>query len=222
MNDCTSSNIELVKIRILIADDHALMREGVKQLIALSSDVDVVAEAENGEQVMELLPGGGFDLILLDMTMPGVSGVDLISWIRVHNPSLPILVLSMHNEPRVVMRALQAGASGYLTKDNDPRHLMMGIRKVAAGGQFIDPQLAEQMAFKGSAVGQSPPHARLTGRELHILRLLVGGTSINKIAEELLISNKTVSTHKARLMQKMDIQSNAELVRYAVAHGLVA
>ena len=208
-------------IRILIADDHALMREGVKQLIALSSDVVVAGEADNGEQVMALLRGGGFDLVLLDMTMPGVSGADLISWIRAHNPSLPILVLSMHNEPRVIMRALQAGASGYLTKDNDPRNLMIGIRKVGAGGQFIDPQLAEQMAFHGSAFGQSPPHSRLSGRELHILRLLVRGTSINKIAEELLISNKTVSTHKARLMQKMDIQSNAGLVRYAVAHGLV-
>ena len=211
----------MTMIRLLIADDHALMREGVKQLIALSNDVVVAGEADNGEQVMALLRGGGFDLVLLDMTMPGVSGADLISWIRAHNPSLPILVLSMHNEPRVIMRALQAGASGYLTKDNDPRNLMIGIRKVGAGGQFIDPQLAEQMAFHGSAFGQSPPHSRLSGRELHILRLLVRGTSINKIAEELLISNKTVSTHKARLMQKMDIQSNAGLVRYAVAHGLV-
>jgi len=217
----STQSIKLTMIQLLIADDHALMREGVKQLIALSSDVVVAGEAENGGQVMELLRGGGFDLVLLDMTMPGVSGVDLISWIRAHNSSLPILVLSMHNEPRVIMRALQAGASGYLTKDNDPRNLMMGIRKVAAGGQFIDPQLAEQMAFKGSPSSQSPPHLKLSERELHILRLWVRGTSINKIAEELLISNKTVSTHKARLMQKMDIQSNAELVRYAVAHGLV-
>jgi DNA-binding NarL/FixJ family response regulator len=146
--------MELAKIRILIADDHALMREGVKQLIALSSDVVVAAEAESGEQVMELLPSGGFDLILLDMNMPGVSGADLISWIRVHAPLLPILVLSMHNEPGIIMRALQVGASGYLTKDNDPQNLMMGIRKVAAGGQFIDPQLAKQIAFKGSPPAQ--------------------------------------------------------------------
>jgi DNA-binding NarL/FixJ family response regulator len=221
MNTCAASTIELAKIRILIADDHALMREGVKQLIALSCDVVVVAEAENGEQVMKLLPSDGIDLILLDMTMPGVSGVDLISWIRVHAPALPILVLSMHNEPRVIKRALQAGAAGYLTKDNTPRLLMMGIRKVAAGGHVIDPQVAEQMAFQGSVVGQSPPHAKLTERELHILRLLACGTSINQIAVELRISNKTVSSHKAHLMKKMDIQSNAELVRYAVTHGLV-
>lgn len=209
-------------IRLLIADDHALMREGVKQLIALSSDVVVAAEAENGGQVMDLLRGGGFfDLVLLDMTMPGVSGIDLISWIRVHNPTLPILVLSMLNEPKVITRALQSGASGYLTKDTDPQNLVMAIRKVAVGGQFIDLLLAEQVAFKGGVLDQCPSHQRLTERELHILRLLVRGMSVNKIAEELSISNKTVSTYKARLMKKMDIPSNAELVRYAVAHGLV-
>ena len=220
MNNCTSPATELANIRVLIADDHALMREGMKQLIALCDDIVVAAEAENGEQVMKLLPGGGFDLILLDMTMPGVSGIDLIARVHAHSPSLPILVLSMHNEPKVIARALQVGASGYLTKDNDPRHLMMGIRRVAAGGRFIDPKLAEQIAFQGNTAGH-PPHTKLTERELHVFRLLVSGTSLNQIAEELGISNKTVSTHKVRLMKKMGIQSNAELVRYAVAHSLV-
>jgi DNA-binding NarL/FixJ family response regulator len=208
-------------IRLLIADDHVLMREGLKQLIALSNDVVVAAEAQNGGQVMELLRGGGVDLVVLDMVMPGVSGEDLISWIRAHDPVLPILVLSMHNEPNIIMRARQAGASGYLTKDNDPNYLMTAIRKVAAGEQFFDPLLAEEMAFKGTAFSQSPSHLKLTGRELQILRLLVRGISINKIAEELSISNKTVSTHKVRLMKKMDIRNNVELVRYAVAHGLL-
>lgn len=211
----------MAKIRLLIADDHALMREGVKQLIALSDDVVVAAEAENGEQVKELVREGTFDLALLDMSMPGVSGVDLISWMRAHHPALPVLVLSMHDESQVIARALHAGASGYVTKDNDPQNLMTAIRKVAAGGQFVDSRLAEHLAFKQSPLGQSVPHMRLSERELHILRLLVRGSSINAIADELSISNKTVSSHKTRLMQKMGISSNAELVRYAVAHGLV-
>lgn len=209
-------------LKLLIADDHALMREGIKQLIALNQDVVVTAVAENGPQVMDVLRAGGrYDLILLDMTMPGVSGVDLIAWIRAFSPSLPILVLSMHNEPKIIMRAIQSGASGYLCKDSDPQELMTAIRKVADGGQFIDPRLVEQMAFKESPFNQKLPHQKLTERELHILRLLAGGTSSNKISEMLAISNKTVSSHKARLMQKMGIHSNAELVRYAVAHGLV-
>lgn len=212
---------KLTMIRLLIADDHSLMREGVKQLISLSDDVIVVGEAESGEQVMKLVRGGGFDLVLLDMSMPSVSGVDLIAWIHVHNPSLPILVLSMHNEPKVVTRALQAGASGYLTKDSDPKNLMVAIRKVAAGGQFVDPRLVERIAFKGSADHRVPSHLKLTERELQILRLLVRGISSNQIAEELLISNKTVSTHKVRLMKKMDLHNNADLMRYAVVHGLV-
>lgn len=208
-------------IRLLVADDHALMREGVKQIVALSDDVVVSAEAENGARVMELLREGAFDLMLLDLTMPDVSGVDLICWVQAKFPTLPILVLSMHNEPAVVLRVLRAGATGYLTKDNDPQDLMAAIRKAANGGQYIDPKLAERIAFAGSNDGQTPSHQRLTERELHILRLWSRGKSINNIAEELAISNKTVSTHKARLMEKMGIHSNAELVRYALAHGLV-
>lgn len=208
-------------IRLLIADDHALMREGVKQIVAMSDDVVVAAEAENGARVMELLRDGVFDLMLLDLTMPDVSGVDLICWVQAKFPALPILVLSMHNEPAVVVRVLRAGATGYLTKDNDPQDLMAAIRKAAIGGQYIDPKLAERIAFAGSNDGQAPRHRRLTDRELHILRLWSRGKSINNIAEELAISNKTVSTHKARLMEKMGIHSNAELVRYALSHGLV-
>lgn len=208
-------------IRLLIADDHALMREGVKQIVALSHDVAVVAEAENGAQVMDLLQKGAFDLMLLDLTMPDVSGVDLICWVHAKFPALPFLVLSMHDELAVVLRVLRAGATGYLTKDNDPKSLMAAIRKAAAGEQYIDPKLAERIAFAGSTLGQAPRQQRLTERELHILRLWSRGASINKIAEELAISNKTVSSHKARLMEKIGIHSNAELVRYALAHGLV-
>ena len=208
-------------IKILIADDHAIVREGLKQLFALNPDVLVVGEAVDGAQALETLRKGGFDLVLLDMTMPGVSGVNLISRIRAQDGAPPVLVLSMHNELQIARRALAAGASGYLTKDSRPDVLMAAIRKVAAGGRFIDPVLAEQMVFEADDSGKRPPHELLSDREFHILRLLVRGVSVNDVAEELAISNKTVSTHKARLMQKMNFRNNAELVRYAVAHGLV-
>lgn len=206
--------------RILIADDHALMREGIKQLISLFGNIEVVCEAENGGQVMDCLRDQSIDLALLDMSMPGISGVDLIAWIREHFPALPVLILSMHNEPQVAMRALKAGANGYLTKDNDPETLVSAIQKVANGGQYIDVMLAEQVVFKGKPSPRTS-HLQLSEREIHILRLLARGFSINRIAEELVISNKTVSTHKARLMQKMAFSNNAELVRYAIAQGLV-
>ena len=208
-------------IRILIADDHAIVRGGLKQLLALTNDVEVAGEATNGEQVMEQLRNGCFDLVLLDMSMPGISGVDLIARIRIRDARLPILVLSMRNETQLVRRALKAGASGYLTKDNEPETLMAAISKTAAGGRFIDPLLVEQMVFGVDTPGLDQAHERLSNRECQILSLLARGKSVNQIADELTISNKTVSTHKARLMQKMNFHSNADLVRYGVAHGLL-
>ena len=208
-------------IRILIADDHAIVRGGLKQLLALTNDVEVAGEATNGEQVMEQLRNGSFDLVLLDMSMPGISGVELITRIRIYDARLPILVLSMRNETQLVRRALKAGASGYLTKDNEPETLMAAIRKTAAGGRYIDPLLVEQMVFGVDTPGLDQAHERLSNRECQILSLLARGKSVNQIADELTISNKTVSTHKARLMQKMNFSSNADLVRYGVAHGLL-
>jgi DNA-binding NarL/FixJ family response regulator len=208
-------------IRVLIADDHGIVREGLKQLFSLGGDIVVAGEAINGAQVLDALRAGGIDLLLLDMTMPGINGAELIHRIRGHYAELPILVLSMHNELQVARRALTAGAGGYLTKDSDPKTLMDAIRKVASGGRFIDPVLAERMVFDAGAGIERAPHELLSEREFSILRLLVAGKGVNDIADELAISNKTVSTHKARLMQKMNCRSNAELVRYAVAHGLI-
>jgi len=209
-------------IRILLADDHAIVREGLKQLFALGNEVDVAAEASDGAQVLELLMRPHeLDLLLLDMTMPGVSGVNLISRISAQPDAPPILVLTMHNELQIARRALAAGAAGFLTKDSRHDILMAAIRRVAAGGRFIDPVLAEAMVFDTGEAHQRPPHEVLSEREFHIMRLLVRGMSLNDIAEELLISNKTVSTHKARLMLKLNFSNNAELVRYAVAHNLV-
>ena len=208
-------------IRVLIADDHVVVRNGLKQLFELMGDIAVVGEATNGEEALELLQQMEFDLILLDLTMPGLSGVNLIARIHALYEKVPVLVLSMHNEIHVVKRVLQAGACGYVTKGSEQDTLMAAIRKVAAGGRFIDPVIAEQMMFDKPSSEMTLPHERLSERELHIMKLIAQGKSINDIADELFISNKTVSTHKARLMQKMNILSNAELVRYAADNGLV-
>ncbi len=208
-------------IRLLIADDHTIMREGLKRLFALASDLEVVGEAENGAQLLDRLRQDGVDLLLLDMSMPGISGEDLIARVHAHHPALPILVLSMHNETQIAQRALRAGARGYLTKDRDPETLLAAIRRVAAGQRFIDPDLAEQMALEASGLGQRADHECLTDRELQVLRLIARGMSVNHIADQLSISNKTVSTHKARMMEKMGFTSNADIVRYAMVHHLI-
>jgi DNA-binding NarL/FixJ family response regulator len=154
------------------------------------------------------------------MTMPGISGVELITRIRAHDPKLPILVLSMRNEAQVARSAIKAGANGYLTKDNEPEMLLAAIRRTAAGNRFIDPLLAEEIVFDAGGMDAAPAHEILSAREFHILGLLVRGKTVNDIAHELAISNKTVSTHKARLMRKMRFRSNAELVKYGIEHGL--
>ncbi|GAB2922282.1 response regulator transcription factor [Paraburkholderia jirisanensis] len=208
-------------IRILLADDHALMREGLKQLFALEPGINVVAEAANGAQVVAEMRRTPADLLLLDMSMSGVSGANLIQHVRAQPSSPPILVLSMHSDIHVVRYALKAGAAGYLTKDSDPQTLLAAIRKVAAGGRFMDPVLAERMVFDVAQPPQRAPHELLSAREFAVFSLLARGRSVNDIAAELSISNKTVSTHKARLMQKMSCCNNAQLVRYAVAHQLI-
>jgi DNA-binding NarL/FixJ family response regulator len=209
-------------IRLMIADDHTILRESLKHLFALADDIEVCAEAMNGGEVLERLRDGGIDLVLLDMNMPGISGEDLILRLRAQYPELPILVLSMHNQAQVAQRALKAGASGYLSKDRDAEMLLAAIRKVTVGGRFIDPVLAEQMAFESSGIVSSPHHACLSDREFEILCLCAKGVSLNDIAAKFSISSKTVSTHKSRLMEKMGFESNAELVRYALGHGLIS
>lgn len=207
-------------IRLILADDHTIVREGIKQLLTMADDIAVVAEAENGLALLERLDETEIDLLVLDMTMPGISGEALIVRIRENHPALPILVFSMHNEPKIARLALRGGASGYITKDQDPEMLFDAIRKVAAGHRFIDPRLTERMALEFSGATERSSHEDLTARELQIFCLLANGVSVNQIAEQLFISNKTVSTHKSRLMEKMALDTNAELVRYAIAHGL--
>lgn len=208
-------------IRILIADDHALVRSGIRQILSLSGDIDVVAEATSGSELLTRLRDEPCDIVLLDMTMPGISGADLISRIRAHWPQLALLVLSMHNEPQIATRALRAGANGYITKDSEPEILLDAIRRVAGGGRYIDPHIAEQIAFSATSA-ETSLHSRLSDREYEVFILLASGLSVNDIAQRLSISNKTVSTHKTRLMEKMQASSLADLVRYAVDQGLIS
>ncbi|WP_040266638.1 response regulator [Pseudomonas rhodesiae] len=207
-------------IRMLIADDHTIMREGLKQLFTLVADVTVVAEAESGTQVIELLRQAEIDLLLLDMNMPGISGEILIARLHAQYPKLPILVLSMHNEIHIAQRALRAGALGYLTKDRDPETLLAAMRRVVSGQRYLDAGLAEQIALQSSGLKQQTYVESLSDREFQILRLLAHGMSVNQIAEQLVISNKTVSTHKTRLMEKMGFSSTADIVRYAMTLGI--
>ena len=207
-------------IRLLIADDHEIVRNGLKQLIGLTLDIEIAGEATNGAEVLQQVRGGIFDLLLLDMDMPGISGSELIGLVKAFRPALPILVYSMHNEANMASGAFKAGASGYFTKSSDPKMLMEAIRRVSSGGQYIDPAIAEQMALDSAFPQLKLPHTLLSDREFEIFRLLVAGQSVNEIAEQLFISNKTVSTHKTHLMEKMNLHNVADMVRYAMQHRL--
>ncbi len=207
--------------KLLIADDHAIVRSGLRQIFAMTPDLLVVGEAVNGSEVLESLRQAPYDVLLLDLNMPGISGTDLITRVRAHRPNLSILVLSMHDQPLVVASALKAGATGYATKDCEPETLFAAVRQVARGQRYIVPALAEKMVLQTALQTPAVRHELLSPRELEILCLLAKGLGVNEIAEQLTISNKTVSTHKARLMEKMEITSVADLVRYAMQHQLL-
>jgi DNA-binding NarL/FixJ family response regulator len=207
--------------RIVIADDHTIVREGLKQVLAAAGDLTLVAEAKNGSEVLQCVREHAFDVLLLDMSMPGKSGIELIKQVHHEKPKLRILVLSMHEEEQYAVRALKAGAAGYLTKESASAQLVAAIRKVAAGGAYITPAVAEQFALGAMADTSGPPHAALSDREYQVFEMLVAGKSITDIAERLNLSVKTVSTHKARIMQKMNMTNPAELIRYAINHHLV-
>lgn len=208
-------------IRIVVADDHTIVREGLKQLLSTPDDLNVVGEARDGHQVIQLVREMEFDVLLLDMSMPGKSGIELIKQVRSERPRLRILVLSMHEEQQYAVRAIKAGAAGYLTKESASVQLVSAIRKVATGGAFISAEVAEQLALGAMPQSEGPPHSALSDREYQVFQLLAAGTSVSGIAGQLNLSVKTVSTHKARLMQKMGLHNQADLIRYAIGHKLI-
>ncbi len=208
-------------IRVLIADDHTIMREGLKQLLVASGELEVVGEARDGHEVLRQVHALDFDVLLLDMSMPGKSGMDLIKQVKAEKPKLRVLVLSMHQEHQYAVRAIKAGASGYLTKESASTQLVSAIRKVAGGGAFISAEVAEQLALGAMPHRDGPLHAALSDREYQIFQLLVSGRTVTDIATQLNLSDKTVSTHKARLMEKLSVGNQTELVHYAIRHQLI-
>jgi len=208
-------------IRIVIADDHAIVREGLKRIVSEVADMEVVAEAADGTQVMQRVRELDFDILVQDLSMPGRSGMELIKLVKSEKPRLRILVLSMHQELQYAVRAIKSGASGYLTKESAPAQLEQAIRKIAAGGAYVTAEVAEQLALGAMPGSEKLPHESLSDREFEVFRLLAAGMSVTDIAAQLKVSVKTVSTHKANLMQKMGLANGSELVRYALKQGLV-
>jgi DNA-binding NarL/FixJ family response regulator len=207
------------QIRILVADDHAVVRRGLRHIFAMSPDIVIAAEAVNGQEVLEKLPVTPVDVLLMDVSMPDTDAVDLVKRVKAGHPQVSVLVHSMHAESPVASRMLKAGASGYITKDSEPEQLVGALRKVAGGGRYISPELAERLAF-GDGTGR-PAHELLSERENQVFLQLASGRTLKAIARDLHLSPKTASTYKARVMEKLDLDSDAELVRYAVAHHLV-
>lgn len=208
-------------IRIVIADDHTIMREGLKRILEGAEDIEVVGEAVDGFEALAHVRKGGFDLLMLDLSMPGRSGVELIKQIKDEMPKLPILVLTMHEEEQYAVRAIRAGARGYLTKESAGTQLVSAIKKVASGRPYISLEVAEQLAMDVMTTNDELPHKQLSDREFEVFSLLVNGKSITEIAELLHVSVKTISTHKTRILHKMGMPSLADLVQYAVAHRLL-
>ncbi len=208
-------------IRILITDDHPIVREGLRIILGTCQDMMVVGEAANGIEALHMIPLCNPDVALVDISMPGMSGIELISRIRAEHPQLPVLVLSMHQEEQFAVRALKLGTSGYLTKDCAPEQLAEAIRRVVAGGRYITPGVADALASSIMPAQAETPHQSLSNREFQIFRMLAGGQSVNDVAHALSLSANTVSTHKRRLMDKLGIDNNAGLVRYAVSHQLI-
>jgi DNA-binding NarL/FixJ family response regulator len=208
-------------IRIAITDDHEVVRAGLVQFLEMNLDIVVALEASNGVELLKRLPHKQVDLLLLDMSMPGIDGAGLIRHIKKLYPSLTIMVLSMHEEPEVVKGALNAGASGYIGKSCSPKLLLEAIRQVIATGKYLTPSMAEKLAYYTPPPDATQLLAKLSDREMEVLGLLVAGKSSNEIAAELLISNKTVSAHKRNIQSKLNMKGLAELVRYVVENKLI-
>ena len=207
-------------IRVLLADDHAIVRQGLRELLTATGDIEVLGEATNGHDVLAAAGMPGLDVLVLDMSMPGRSGIELIKLVKSQHPKLRVLILSMHSENQYAVRAVKAGASGYLTKESAADELVAAIRRVAGGGAYITPETAQRLVLDSSSRAAGPLHGRLSDREFEVFRMIVAGHSVTDIANTLNLSVKTISTHKARILEKMELATQADLVRYAVESGL--
>jgi DNA-binding NarL/FixJ family response regulator len=208
-------------IRILIADDHTIVREGLKQILAETRDMVVADEASNGQEVFAKVSKNEYDVVLLDISMPGRSGLEVLKQLKGERPKLPILILSMYSEEQYAMRALRAGASGYMTKESAPDELIEAIRKVSQGRKYVSPSLAEKLAVSLELGEEKPPHEMLSDREYQVMCMIASGKTIKEIAEELSLSVKTISTYRSRILEKLNFKTNAAITHYAVQNRLV-
>lgn len=208
-------------MKVLIADDHPVVRHGLKQILATDADMTVVGEAKNGNEAMELARRLEWDVAVLDYSMPGRSGLELLAEIKREFPQRPVLVLSMHPEELHARRVLKAGGAGYMNKESAGEELAAAIRKVVTGGKYVSASLAERLAVELAPEAQKPPHETLSDREYRVMWMLASGKPINRIAKEMFLSPSTVSTYRVRILRKLGLTSNAELVQYAVKHQLI-
>ncbi len=208
-------------IEVLIADDHTIVRRGLIQIVMETDDIVVTGEASNGQEVLELLRERSWDVVLLDLAMPGRGGMDTLRRLNNDYPDLPVLILSIYPEDQYAVRALKEGAAGYLTKERAPEELVFAIRKAARGGKYVSASLAEKLASDLSRDGSKAPHETLSEREYQVMLMLASGKAVSEIGKELNLSVKTISTHRARLLKKMAMRSNAELTQYAFHNKLI-
>jgi two-component system, NarL family, invasion response regulator UvrY len=208
-------------IKILIADDHRMFREGLKHILAEYPDLVVTDEANNGQEVLDKIWKNDYDMVLLDITMPGMTGLEALKQLKNDKPKLPVLILSMHPEEQYAVRVLRAGASGYLTKESAPDELITAIRKISQGRKYITPSLAERLATDFEADSEKPLHDILSDREYEVLRMIAAGKAVKDIARELSLSIKTISTYRTRIMEKMKMKTNAEVMHYVIKHQLL-
>jgi two-component system invasion response regulator UvrY len=208
-------------IRILIADDHVMFREGLKQILAKQGDMDVADEVGNGNDALEKIREKEYDVLVLDISMPGKSGWDILGTIKEEKPELPVLILSMHPEDQYAIRMLRAGASGYVSKESVPDELITAIRKVVGGGRHISPALAERIAFELDTGAARTPHHSLSNREFQVMCMLASGRTLKEIADELCLSEKTITTYRARILEKMHLRNNVELTHYVLENKLL-
>ena len=210
-----------MKYEILVADDHAIIRDGLKKILADTEDLIVAGEASNGSDALQLVRDRDWHLAILDISMPGRSGLELIKLIKTERPKLPLLIFSMHQEEQYAVRAIRAGAAGYLSKEGDSDLIIPAVRKIAQGGVFINPKVAELLAMDSLLNVKNPSHTLLTDREFEVFSRIVRGESLTSIANELCLSVKTVSTHKSHILGKMNMFSDVDLARYAIEHKLL-
>ncbi|MBI4996366.1 MAG: response regulator transcription factor [Rhodocyclales bacterium] len=210
------------KIHVLIADDHAIVRQGLKQILSETDDLVVAGEADDGVEALHLARQQEWNVFLLDVSMPNRNGIDTLKQLKKEFPKLPVLILSMHPEEQYAVRALKAGASGYLTKQSAPEQLVTAIRQVAGGRKYVSPTVAMQLAdaIANDSDSEQPPHELLSDREYEVLKLIATGKTLTQIAEELNLAVATISTFRARILTKLGLSSTAELIRYGLEHGL--